>query len=63
MLYHKRIDLGIMDPNVARYLTQIELKESLPNADKIITTILPELNYNSLFTCFSKKSKNYQQTL
>lgn len=63
MLYHKRIQLGIMDTNVARYLIQVKLKKTLPNADSLIESISPELEYKLLFTCFSKKSKNYERNI
>ncbi len=62
-LYNDRVQLIFIDPNVARYLIQKDLIQKFPDALEVLEFMRPALEDKLLYTCISKKAKNYKEKI
>ena len=60
-LYHNRVQLVFIDPNVAQFHIKRSLEKKYSDINEKLTFIEPPLINHQVYTCFSRKAINYQQ--
>ena len=62
-LYHDRVQLVFIDPNVAAYHMEKTLTAKYRDIDTKLEFMTPPLIIHKIYTCISKNAKNYKEKL